>query len=169
MALGQIEFYLPKPAWSPDEQFHQVITEALKEWWRQHGAARLEAVTVIGEDPSARAHEIRDILARNNVPFGFIRRDSAEGRAALRRLGVPRATGPVVALYTGAVLVDPSNVEVAAALGQTVRPTPARLTTSPSSERARPGWPRPSTAPPKGSPPCCWSGRRSAARPGPAP
>jgi len=123
MALGQIEFYLSKPAWSPDEQFHQVITEALKEWWRQHGAARLEAVTVIGEDPSARAHEIRDILARNNVPFGFIRRNSAEGRAALRRLGVRRATGPVVALYTGAVLVDPSNVEVAAALGQTVRPT----------------------------------------------
>ena len=123
MALGQIEFYPAKPAWSPDEQFHQVITEALKEWWRQHGAARLEAVTVIGEDPLARAHEIRDILARNNVPFGFIRRNSAEGRAALRRLGVPRATGPVVALYTGAVLVDPSNVEVAAALGQTVRPT----------------------------------------------
>jgi thioredoxin reductase (NADPH) len=123
IALGQIEFYLAKPAWSPDEQFHQVITEALKEWWRQRGAARLEAVTVIGEDPSARAHEIRDILARNSVPFGFIRRNSAEGRAALRRLGVSRATGPVVALYTGAVLVDPSNVEVAAALGQTVRPT----------------------------------------------
>jgi len=122
MALGQIEFYLPKPAWSPDEQFHRVITESLEEWWRQHGAGRFEAVTVIGEDPSARVHEIRDILARNSVPFGFIRRDSAEGRAALRRLGVPQDAGPVVALYTGAVLVDPSNVEVAAALGQTVRP-----------------------------------------------
>ena len=35
---------------------------------------------------------------------------------------MPRATGPVLALYTGAVLVDPSNVELAAALGQTVRP-----------------------------------------------
>ena len=122
MALGQIEFYLPKPAWSPDEQFHLVITESLEEWWRQHGAGRFEAVTVIGEDPSARAHEIRDILARNSVPFGFIRRDSADGSAALRRLGVPQATGPVLALYTGAVLVDPSNVELAAALGQTVRP-----------------------------------------------
>jgi thioredoxin reductase (NADPH) len=123
MALGQIEFYLPKPAWSPDEQFHRVITESLEEWWRQHGAARFEAVTVIGDDPSARGHEIRDILTRNSVPFGFTRRDSAEGQAALRRLGVPEASGPVVALYTGAVLVNPSNVEVAAALGQRVRPT----------------------------------------------
>jgi thioredoxin reductase (NADPH) len=31
-ALGQLEFYLPKPAWSPDEQFHRVITGSLEEW-----------------------------------------------------------------------------------------------------------------------------------------
>ena len=36
-ALGQIDFYLPKPVWSPDEQFHRVITESLAEWWRQQG------------------------------------------------------------------------------------------------------------------------------------
>ena len=30
-ALGQIDFYLPKPVWSPDEQFHQTITESLAE------------------------------------------------------------------------------------------------------------------------------------------
>ena len=23
LAMGQMEFYLPRPAWSPDEQFHQ--------------------------------------------------------------------------------------------------------------------------------------------------
>jgi thioredoxin reductase (NADPH) len=121
VALGQIEFYLPKPAWSPDEQFHRVITESLEQWWRRQGG-RFEAVTVIGEEPSARAHEIRDILTRNNVPFGFIRSDSSDARASLRRLGVRPGTGPVVALYTGAVLVDPSNVEVAEALGVPVRP-----------------------------------------------
>jgi len=121
VALGQIEFYLPKPAWSPDEQFHRAITESLEQWWRQQGG-RFEAVTVIGEEPSARAHEIRDILTRNNVPFGFIRSDSSDARASLRRLGVRPGAGPVVALYTGAVLVDPSNVEVAEALGVPVRP-----------------------------------------------
>jgi thioredoxin reductase (NADPH) len=35
---------------------------------------------------------------------------------------VREASGPVVTLYTGAVLVDPSNVEVAEALGAAVRP-----------------------------------------------
>src|SRR6185436_623614 len=82
-ALGQLEFYLNKPELSPDEQFHRVITGSLEEWWRERGR-RSELVTVIGDDPSARVHEIRDVLTRNNVPFGFYASDSPEGRAALR-------------------------------------------------------------------------------------
>ena len=121
LALGQMEFYLPKPVWSPDEQFHRAITESLDEWWREQGG-RFEAVTVIGEEPSVRTHEIRDILARNSVPFGFYRSDSAEGRQALARLGVDQPAGPVVALFNRIVLVDPGNAEVAEALGVDVRP-----------------------------------------------
>ncbi|HEX3195802.1 MAG TPA: FAD-dependent oxidoreductase [Streptosporangiaceae bacterium] len=122
LALGQVEFYVPRPVWSPDEQFHRTITEWLEEWWREQGG-RFEAVTVIGDEPSARIHEIRDLLARNNVPFGFYRSDSAEGRQALARLGIDQPAGPVVALFNGFVLVDPGNVEVAEALRRTdVRP-----------------------------------------------
>jgi thioredoxin reductase (NADPH) len=120
-ALGQMDFFVPKPAWTPDEQFHRAVTEALDGWWRQQGK-RFEAVTVIGGDLSARAHEIRDVLTRTSVPFGFLRRDSAEGQAALERLGVPEPAGPVVALYNGVVLIDPSNAEVGAALGVDIRP-----------------------------------------------
>ena len=122
-ALGWLEFYLIKPTWSPDEQFHRVITESLEEWWREQGG-RSEGVmvTVIGDEPSARVHEIRDLLARNNVPFGFHPSDSPEGQAALRRLDVSEPAGPVLSLSTGAVLVDPASVEVAQALGLEVRP-----------------------------------------------
>jgi thioredoxin reductase (NADPH) len=120
-ALGQLEFYLNRPLWSPDEQFHRVITGSLEEWWREQGR-RSELVTVIGDDPSARVHEIRDMLARNNVPFGFYPSDSPEGQAALQRLGVGHPAGPVLSLYTGVVLVDPANAEVAEALGLDVRP-----------------------------------------------
>jgi thioredoxin reductase (NADPH) len=122
LAAGQMDFYLPKPAWSPDEQFHRAITESLEEWWREQGG-RFEAVTVIGDEPSARTHEIRDVLARNNIPFGFYRSDSAEGRQALVRLGMGQPAGPVVALYNGIVLVNPGNAELAEALGLDVRPS----------------------------------------------
>ncbi len=120
-ALGQIEFYLAKPVWSPDEQFHRAVTEALEEWWRLK-SARFEVVTVIAKDHTARAHEIRDILTRTSVPFGFHGTDSAEGTTLLEQLGLPPATGPVVALYDGTVLVDPTNAQVAAALGVDTRP-----------------------------------------------
>ena len=163
-ALGQLEFYLNRPTWSPDEQFHRVITGSLEEWWREQGR-RSELVTVIGDDPSARVHEIRDLLARNNVPFGFYASDSPEGQAALRRLGVGEPAGPVLSLYTGVVLVDPANAEVAEALGLHVRPAgqvydvvivgagPAGLAAASTRRR-------------RGFAPRCWSGRRSAARPG---
>jgi thioredoxin reductase (NADPH) len=117
-----VEFYVPRPVWSPDEQFHRTITEWLEDWWREQGG-RFEAVTVIGDEPSARIHEIRDLLTRNNVPFGFYRSDSAQGRQALARLGIDQPAGPVVALFNGIVLVDPGNLEVAEALRRTdVRP-----------------------------------------------
>jgi len=122
-ALGWLEFYLIKPTWSPDEHFHRVITGSLEEWWRERGG-RSEGlmVTVIGDESSARVHELRDVLTRGNVSFGFYPRDSLEGRAALRRLGVTEPAGPVVSLDTGVVLVDPAYAEIAEALGLEVRP-----------------------------------------------
>ena len=116
-----MDCYLPRPAWSPDEGFHRIVVEQLEEWWRGR-AQRFEAVTVVAEEPSARAYELRDLLTRNNVPFGFLSRDSDEGRAALARLGLPGETRPVVAVFDGTVLVDPANAEVGGALGVDVRP-----------------------------------------------
>jgi thioredoxin reductase (NADPH) len=123
-ALGQIDFYVFKPSWPPDEQFHRAVTESLEAWWRLRGG-QFATVTVIGEEPSGRVHEIRDLLTRNNIPFGFTRADSPEGQAVSQRLGVRSSSGPVVALHTGEVLVDPTNAQVAKALGVDVRPPAA--------------------------------------------
>jgi thioredoxin reductase (NADPH) len=120
-ALGPIDFYLPRPQWSPDERFHRAVTASLEEWWRVLGG-RFAPITVIGADRSARTYQIRDLLARNSFPFSYYRSDSEEGRAALERLGAGQAGGPVVALHPGRVLVDPSSTELAEALGANVRP-----------------------------------------------
>jgi hypothetical protein len=64
---------------------------------------------VIGDESSARVHELRDVLARGNVAFRFYPCDSPEGQAALHRLGVSEPAGPVLSLSTGVVLVDPAN------------------------------------------------------------
>ena len=77
---------------------------------------------MIGTEPSARVHEICDLLTRNSIPFGFHRADSAEGSAALQRLGLSPSSGPVVTFHTGVVLADPANAQVAEALGVNIRP-----------------------------------------------
>ena len=71
---------------------------------------------------AARRVEIRDLLTRNSIPFGFQRADSEEGSAALQRLGLDPSSGPVVAFHTGVVLADPANTDVAEALGVDIRP-----------------------------------------------
>jgi hypothetical protein len=61
-AVLQLEFYVVKPTSSPDERFHRVITESLEAWWREQSRQSGRAmVTVIGDDPSARVHELRDL------------------------------------------------------------------------------------------------------------
>jgi thioredoxin reductase (NADPH) len=120
-ALGQIDLYIIKPASWPDEQFHSDVTESLAEWWRQRGGQH-PLVTVIGSESSARVHEIRDLLARNSIPLEFRHADSEEGQRVLRRVGLDQSAGPVVAVYTGVVLANPTNAQLAEALGVSVRP-----------------------------------------------
>jgi thioredoxin reductase (NADPH) len=72
---------------------------------------------IIGEGWSARSHEFRDLLERYGVWFGFYEADSAQGKTLLQRAGKPDGPLPVVILYDGRVLANPSAAEVADALG----------------------------------------------------
>ena len=120
-ALGQIDDWTAKP-WGPgDEFFHQAISGFLNEWARLH-RPQFEVFQVVGEQWVPRSHEIRDLLSRNSIPFGFYPVDSEEGRALLGRVGVTGERLPVVVLFDGRVLVDPSNAELAQALGIKIRP-----------------------------------------------
>ncbi len=106
---------------SPDERFHRGVTEFLDEWWRLRGGW-FEMVRVVGDDRSARSHEVRDLLSRNDIPYGFYASDSPEGRDVLAAAGVGADRLPVIVLSDGRVLIDPKNRDVGAALGATVRP-----------------------------------------------
>jgi thioredoxin reductase (NADPH) len=121
-AQRQAEGFVTKPSGAPDERFHRSITELLDEWWGSRGP-RTTAVQIVGVARTARVYEMCDLLQRHNMPFVFQRADSAAGAAILEATGVINAdTGPVVVLQDGRTLVDPSNVEVADALGARTRP-----------------------------------------------
>jgi thioredoxin reductase (NADPH) len=119
--LGQVDDWGLKP-WQPgDEGFHQLVVGLLYEWAQLHRPG-FQAVQVVGEQWSARAHELRDLLARNKVLYGFLPADSEEGRALLGRVGATAEQLPVVVTFDGLVLRDPSVAEVAEALSAPTRP-----------------------------------------------
>ena len=116
MALGMIDAYLPAPGARRDEGFHRAVSELLEEW--AHGATpALPAVRIIGQERSARAHELRDTLARNSIPYVFHTAGSDEGRSWLQEAGEDGSALPVLVMYTGEVLVDPPNERLAAVFG----------------------------------------------------
>jgi thioredoxin reductase (NADPH) len=121
--LGQFDYFLAKPEVTPDERFHRAVTEFLDEWWRLRGRD-VEMFRVVGDEHSARAHEICDLLSRSDYPYRFCARESDEGRATLRGAGVDEEERrPVVVFRNGTAFVDPTNSEVGAAFGAMVRPS----------------------------------------------
>jgi thioredoxin reductase (NADPH) len=121
IALGHIDAYIARPVAVPDERFHRAVTELLDQWARSH-LPGLEVVRVVGEEWSARSHEIRDLLERNAIPFGFYPVSAERGKALLKQAGVAASALPVLFLFNRRVLVNPANAEVAEALGLKTRP-----------------------------------------------
>jgi thioredoxin reductase (NADPH) len=118
-ALGDLHNYILKP-WTPEEvHLYPVIGEFLAGWARRHGP-RLELVRVIVEMPSARGTELREILERNGVPFGAYAADSPAGRRVIEEIGIDRSRLPAIVTFDNRIIYDPTNAELADALGTRV-------------------------------------------------
>ena len=112
MSLGLIDYYVNKPWRSPDERFHRIVGEFLYDWAKDR-LPKFEEIRVVGERGAPRSHELRDLLRRNGVLYTFHPVDSKEGRELLAQIGHSSARLPVLVLFDGQVLVDPSNIEIA--------------------------------------------------------
>ncbi|HEU5012982.1 MAG TPA: FAD-dependent oxidoreductase [Roseiflexaceae bacterium] len=121
-ALGRIDFWVVKGWRAPEELLYPYIQEALTAWTktnRPHHAV----FRVVGERWSPRSHELRDVIARNTVPFRFYDVDSDEGRQLLHDYGVDVERLPAVILNDGSVLHQPTYVDIAHALGVHTQPS----------------------------------------------
>ncbi len=123
MTLGVVDTYLPAPERVRDEGFHQAISELLDEWAYSGGGQDSPAVHIVAHTRNARAHELRDIFARNGVPYAFHSADSETATSLLDETGLADATTrPVVITYAGATLVDPGTEEIAGVFGLAALP-----------------------------------------------
>ncbi len=116
ISVGQFDRYAIKPTRVPDEEFHALIAELLRDWQRRQQEGH-EIVTIAGDRWNPRTAELRDLLARAGLPYKFHQADSDEGRALLQRIGRLAGPFPVLIRFDGQVLAAPSNEQVALALG----------------------------------------------------
>src|SRR5215472_108551 len=111
VTLGTIDHWVFRPVQAPDEEFHRMITQFLREWRSQRGGG-FEPVQDIGQRWSARSQELRDIFSRYRVPAGFYDTASGPGQQMLHDLGLASPELPVVLVRFTAeptALVNPSN------------------------------------------------------------
>ena len=115
LTIGEVDTWVARPFGPADEEFHTVLTTALARWTHEADRAGV-ALTIVGEPWDASTGVLRDAFARLLLPFRFREAATAEGRALLDAAGVGHAL-PVVILADGRALVQPSQADVATALG----------------------------------------------------
>ena len=120
MARDDFDYYVMKPTAEPDEQFHRTISEFLQEWSRA-GAAEARELTLVSRQWSQRGHDLRNLLARNGVPFVFCDSASEQGKELLTEHGAEAESALAIVRNPipgrRSVLIDPSFAELADAFG----------------------------------------------------
>ncbi len=118
MLLGQIDYHMVKP-WFPELGLYPAVSEFLAAWSAQM-EPQFELFRIIGPENDPRSHEIRDLLARMTMPFGFHYSDSEKGKSLLREAEQDGSRLPVVVRYDGKVFVQPTDAQILEALGGSV-------------------------------------------------
>jgi len=108
-----LDHYLLKPWDPPEEKLYPVIDELLKAWQREDRKLVKEA-KLVGHRWSAPSADLRDFLARNQVPYRWYSSDTPEGERLLAAAGAGSHQLPVLITADGEPLIMPTNAEVAA-------------------------------------------------------
>jgi thioredoxin reductase (NADPH) len=117
-----LDHYLLKPWDPPEEKLYPVIDELLSAWKREDRKPVREA-KLVGHRWSAPSAELRDFLARNQVPYRWYSSDTAEGRRLLDAAGADGHDLPVLITADGEALVTPTSAEVAAKVNLSTTPS----------------------------------------------
>ena len=113
MALGRADYHIVRP-WADDEMMYGAMSEYLSSWTREQ-EPNFELFRIVAEEGDSRVLQLRDVMTRFSMPFGFYAVESEAGRRLLDEAGLDATRLPVVIRYDGQVIVDPSLPDLARA------------------------------------------------------
>ncbi|MEV6166786.1 FAD-dependent oxidoreductase [Streptomyces sp. NPDC051954] len=117
-----LDHYLLKP-WDPPEEKLYPVLDDLLEAWRCSDFRPVPSTKVVGHRWSARSSDVREFLARNQVPYRWYSAEEPEGGRLLAAAGQDGQRLPVVITSDGTLLVEPDAPELAAHVGLATTPT----------------------------------------------
>src|SRR6201998_65692 len=117
---ARVHYYLMKPWDPPEEKLFPALDDLLHDWNSQFRPP-YEGIRVLGTRWSSRSYELRDFLARNQVPYQWIDVEVAASDADVRRLGESLGPGaessPLILFPRGQRIAEPTQQVVADKIG----------------------------------------------------
>jgi thioredoxin reductase (NADPH) len=118
----KLNHYLMKP-WEPPEQNLYPILSDLLDDWNATSRESFEGIYVVGTRWSPSTHELKDFLAKSQIPYRWIEPGSSSDPRIHAAVGDSPTDQPVLIFPDGSILQKPALPDVAAKLGLITAPT----------------------------------------------
>src|SRR5712691_2645102 len=120
----QLNHYLLKPWDPPEQQLFPVLDDLLNDWYANFHPP-FEGIRVLGARWSSKSYDIRNFLARNQVPYQWLDADAAnrdeEVERLLKSLAPQDLKLPLVVFPDGNCVSEPQTEDLAERLGLRTR------------------------------------------------
>ena len=117
---ARVHYYFMKPWDPPEEKLYPALDDLLHDWTSTFRPP-YEGIRILGTRWSNRSYELRDFLARNQVPYQWLDVELAESdpevRGLVNSLGPEAQTLPLILFPDGARLAEPPLPTVADKIG----------------------------------------------------
>ncbi|MBF2046601.1 FAD-dependent oxidoreductase [Leptolyngbya sp. NK1-12] len=114
---ARLQYYLLKPWDPPEEKLYPVLNDLLDDWLASFRPP-FDGIRVVGNRWSPQSHQVKDFLARNQIPYQWLDIELQEAKQLVTYAEADcKAQLPLVLFPDGERLVKPSNVQIAEKIG----------------------------------------------------
>jgi thioredoxin reductase (NADPH) len=112
-----LDYYLMKPWDPPEEKLYPVLTDLLNSW-QSNNRPPFEGIRIVGMRWNPDCYQVKDFLARNNIPYQWLDiEEDEEAKRLIKIAGNPAPELPYLLFPDGSTLSKPENREIAERVG----------------------------------------------------
>lgn len=114
---ARLDYYLLKPWDPPEERLYPVLDDLIDDWFASFRPP-FEGIRVIGNRWSPNSHQVKDFLARNQIPYEWLDVElSEEAQQLVQYADCSRLQLPLVLFPGGGSLLQPTPAQIAEKIG----------------------------------------------------